>query len=105
LKQELQKSPAGTRQTYGKNLVWFEEIERKLAKLSKTTFTDRSSSSLFYAQVFKSFTKMNMTGFSLACPFDALNYVRPRKYVLRLSRKNFISLIWSNALALAQMNL
>jgi hypothetical protein len=44
LKQEWQKSPAGTRQTYGKNYVWFGEIERKLAKLSKTTFTYRSSS-------------------------------------------------------------
>jgi hypothetical protein len=44
LKQEWQKSPAGTRQTDGKNLVWFGEIERKLAKLSKTTFTYRSSS-------------------------------------------------------------
>ncbi len=44
LKQEWQKSPAGTRQTDGKNLVWFREIERKLAKLSKTTFTYRSSS-------------------------------------------------------------
>jgi hypothetical protein len=31
-----------------KNLVWFGEIERKLAKLSKTTFAYRSSSSLFY---------------------------------------------------------
>ncbi len=44
LKQEWQKSPAGTRQTDGKNMVWFEEIERKLAKLSKTTFSYRSSS-------------------------------------------------------------
>jgi hypothetical protein len=44
LKQEWQKSTAGTRQTDGKNLVWFGEIERKLAKLSKTTFTYRSSS-------------------------------------------------------------
>jgi hypothetical protein len=44
LKQEWQKSPAGTRQTDGINLVWFGEIERKLAKLSKTTFTYRSSS-------------------------------------------------------------
>jgi hypothetical protein len=44
LKQEWQKSPAGTRQTDGKNLVWFGGIERKLAKLSKTTFTYRSSS-------------------------------------------------------------
>ncbi len=44
LKQEWQKSPSGTRQTDGKNLVWFGEIERKLAKLSKTTFTYRSSS-------------------------------------------------------------
>jgi hypothetical protein len=43
-KQEWQKSPAGTRQTEGKNLVWFGEIERKLAKLSKTTFAYRSSS-------------------------------------------------------------
>jgi hypothetical protein len=31
-----------------KNLVWFGEIERKLAKLSMTTFTYRSSSYLFY---------------------------------------------------------
>ncbi len=44
LKQEWQKSLAGTRQTDGKNLVWFGEVERKLAKLSKTTFTYRSSS-------------------------------------------------------------
>ncbi len=44
LKQEWQKSADGTRQTNGKNLVWFGEIERKLAKLSKTTFTYRSSS-------------------------------------------------------------
>jgi hypothetical protein len=29
-------------------LVWFGEIERKLAKLSMTTFTYRSSSKLFY---------------------------------------------------------
>jgi hypothetical protein len=35
-KQEWQKCPAGTRQTDGKNRVWFGEIERKLAKLSKT---------------------------------------------------------------------
>jgi hypothetical protein len=39
-----QKSPAGTRQTDGENLVWFGEIERKLAKLSMPTFTYRSSS-------------------------------------------------------------
>jgi hypothetical protein len=32
LKQEWQKIPAGPRQTYGNNLVWFGEIERKLAK-------------------------------------------------------------------------
>ncbi len=38
-KREKQNSPAGTRQTDSKNLVWFGEIERKLAKLSKTTFT------------------------------------------------------------------
>jgi len=44
LKQEWQNSPAGTRQTDSKNLVWFGEIERKLAKLSKTTITYRSSS-------------------------------------------------------------
>ncbi len=40
----MAESPAGTRQTVGKNMVWFGEIERKLAKLSKTTFTYRSSS-------------------------------------------------------------
>jgi hypothetical protein len=33
-----------TRQTEGKNLAWFGEIERKLAKLSMPTFTYRSSS-------------------------------------------------------------
>jgi hypothetical protein len=43
MKQEWQKIPTGTRQTDDKNLVWFGEIERKLAKLSKTTFTYRSS--------------------------------------------------------------
>ncbi len=43
MKQEWQKSPAGTRQTDGKNLVWFGELESKLAKLSKTTFTYRSA--------------------------------------------------------------
>jgi hypothetical protein len=32
-----------SRQTCGKSPVWFGEIERKLAKLSKTTFTYRSS--------------------------------------------------------------
>jgi hypothetical protein len=31
-KHEWQESPAGTRQTDGKNLVWFGELERKLAK-------------------------------------------------------------------------
>jgi hypothetical protein len=43
--QKQQKSPAGTRKTEGKNLVWFGfgEIERKLAKLLMTTFTYRSS--------------------------------------------------------------
>ncbi len=44
LKQEWQKSPAGIRQTDGRNMVWFGEIERKLAKLSKTSFTYRSYS-------------------------------------------------------------
>jgi hypothetical protein len=44
LKQEWKKSPGGISQTDGKNMVWFGEIERKLAKLSKTTFSYRSSS-------------------------------------------------------------
>ena len=39
-----EKSSPGTRQTDGKNLVWFGEIERKLAKLSMPTFTYHSSS-------------------------------------------------------------
>ncbi len=43
-----EKSSPGTRQTEGKNLVWFGEIKRKLAKLSMPTFAYRSSSSLFY---------------------------------------------------------
>jgi hypothetical protein len=33
-----EKSSPWTRQTDGKNLVWFGEIERKLAKLSMPTF-------------------------------------------------------------------
>jgi hypothetical protein len=32
----------------GKNLVWFGEIERKLAKLSMTTFAYRSSATFIY---------------------------------------------------------
>jgi hypothetical protein len=39
-----EKSSLGTRQTDGKNLVWFGEIERKLAKLPMLTFTPCSSS-------------------------------------------------------------
>jgi hypothetical protein len=39
-----EKSNPGTRQTDGKNLIWFGEIERKLAILSMPTFTCRSSS-------------------------------------------------------------
>jgi hypothetical protein len=39
-----EKSSLGTRQTDSKNLVWFGEIERKLAKLSMPSFTFRSSS-------------------------------------------------------------
>jgi hypothetical protein len=38
LKQVWQESPTGIRQTDGKNMDWFGEIERKLAKLSKTNF-------------------------------------------------------------------
>ncbi len=43
-----EKCSPGTRQTDSKNLVWFGEIERKLAKLSMPTFTHPSSSKLFY---------------------------------------------------------
>jgi hypothetical protein len=39
-----EKSSPGTRQTDSKNLVWFGEAERKLAKLSMATFTYPSSS-------------------------------------------------------------
>jgi hypothetical protein len=39
-----EKFNPGTKQTDGKNLVWFGEIERKLAKLSMPTFTYRSFS-------------------------------------------------------------
>jgi hypothetical protein len=39
-----ENSSPGTRQTDGKILVWFGEIERKLAKLLMPTFTCRSSS-------------------------------------------------------------
>jgi hypothetical protein len=44
----LAEKSSWDRQTDGKNLVWFGEIERKLAKLSMTTFAYRSSSKLFY---------------------------------------------------------
>ena len=51
LKQETAESETGMaeksrwdQQTVGISLVWFGEIERKLAKLPKTTFTYRSSS-------------------------------------------------------------
>ncbi len=39
-----EKSSPGTRQTDGKNLIWFGERERKFAKLSMIIFTYRSSS-------------------------------------------------------------
>jgi hypothetical protein len=39
-----EKFSPGTRQTDGKNLDWFGEIEKKLAKLSMPTFTYRSFS-------------------------------------------------------------
>jgi hypothetical protein len=39
-----EKSSPETRQTDRKNLVWFGEIERKLAKLSMSTFSYHSSS-------------------------------------------------------------
>jgi hypothetical protein len=38
LKQEWQKSAAGTRQTDGKNFVWFGEIERKTSQIIKDYF-------------------------------------------------------------------
>ena len=44
LKGMAESSSPGTRQIDGKNVVWFGEIERKLAKLSMPTFTYRSSS-------------------------------------------------------------
>jgi hypothetical protein len=40
----LAENSSRDRQTDGKGLVWFGEIERKLAKLSMTTFAYRSSS-------------------------------------------------------------
>jgi hypothetical protein len=45
-----EKSSFWIRHTDGKNLVWFGEIERKLAKLSIPTFTYISSSELFYEE-------------------------------------------------------
>jgi hypothetical protein len=38
LKQEWQKNPAGTKQTDGKNLIWFGEIERKISQIIKDYF-------------------------------------------------------------------
>jgi hypothetical protein len=48
------KSNPGTRQKEGKNLVWFGEIERKLAKLLMPTFTHRCSSYYFMTVVYNS---------------------------------------------------
>jgi hypothetical protein len=45
---KIAKMSSWDQQTEGKNLVWFGEIERKLAKLSMTAFTYSSSSQLFY---------------------------------------------------------
>ncbi len=42
------KSSMGPGKQTAKNLVWFGELERKIAKFSKTTVTYRSSSYLFY---------------------------------------------------------
>jgi hypothetical protein len=39
-----EKSSPGTSQRDGKNLVWFGEIEKKIAKFPEPTFTYRSSS-------------------------------------------------------------
>jgi hypothetical protein len=49
----LAEKSSWDRQTDGKILVWFGEIEQKLAKLSKTAFTYRSSSYLFYASEYQ----------------------------------------------------
>jgi hypothetical protein len=38
LKQEWQKSPAGTRQTDSKNMVWFGEKEKKISQIIKDYF-------------------------------------------------------------------
>jgi hypothetical protein len=38
MNQEWQKSLAGTRQTDGKNLVWFGEIEKKISQIIKDYF-------------------------------------------------------------------
>jgi hypothetical protein len=47
---EVAEMPSRDQANRGKNLVWFfREIERKLAKLSMTTFTYCPSSYLFYA--------------------------------------------------------
>jgi hypothetical protein len=38
MKREWQNSPAGTRKTDSKNLVWFGEIERKISQIIKDYF-------------------------------------------------------------------
>jgi hypothetical protein len=38
LKQEWQNSPAGTRQTDSKHLVWFGEIRKKISQIIKDYF-------------------------------------------------------------------
>jgi hypothetical protein len=46
-------------------MVWLGEIERKLAKLSNTTFTYRSSSNYFMGLVTELFIAKNMWGENL----------------------------------------
>jgi hypothetical protein len=48
-KSEVAEMPGWDQANRGENLVWFGEIERKLAKLSMTTFTYRSSSCFHFA--------------------------------------------------------
>jgi hypothetical protein len=55
LKQKRQKSPAGTRQPDGKNLVWFGKIESKLAKfflLIVLCFMGSTNHSLIFLTLF-----------------------------------------------------
>jgi hypothetical protein len=73
-------------------MVWFGEIERKLAKLSMTTFTYRSSSYLFYATTQRSQPRELLTWRAGLCLPFVIAVVRMVVYIYFITAaRNVIS--------------